>query len=303
MLSIKKLLKTLFLFVAIFLVIAIVRFPYESYCDELIEMTKSAGRSRNVLLAIEGCSLGFPPTTVQFQSVSGFVVLNQALHLPFFLSNAKLSVSPLSLLLTRLDGNLELKAYNGELASKFTAGLFQPPQIVESQLSGLQLGEHPAAQLYGLTGVLDGTFQATLATLESQQHAWEAVSLDLSLREGNVQGGSVPYMPVPLPKISNLEVSMKLIQDEDRLSIESCTLSSSLGSAKCRGWIAVEGLGEISELSVRIDIDLAKDGAEALSGYLALTAGMSPETKHERWRVNVNKAPLKRVRASVKAIG
>ncbi len=272
------------LFFFLVAIVMIVRFPYHDYGVGMFDTLRDSLRSQGILLEADDIQFSFP-ARVEFDNLS-VLLPHQKLPLPLHAERALLNPSLTSLLLLRGVLHSNLEAYQGSLDTKLDYSLWG--EEVEFELHGknLQLQEHPVLRANGVSGTLrvDAVGEVQRSPLGSASSSYAQVkksSVNVVLENAEYSGNYKIKGFIPVPKLQDIRSELLLSHANEKTIIEKFDLFSSLGQLAAKG--ELRGARAVEELAISGTISLTAEGEKVLGGYLALSAGLSPDTVSRDW--------------------
>lgn len=272
------------LFFLLFAVVMILRFPYHDYGLGIFDSLRSSLRAQGILLEAEDIQFSFP-AKVEFDNLS-LLLPHQRLPIPIHAERAMLDPSLSSLFLLRGVLHSDVQAYKGTIQSKVDYSLWGEHAAFELLAENLQLGEHPLMKANGVSGTLrlqaSGELENTRVKAGSPATpVLEASSLKLLLENAQYSGNFKIQGFIPVPNLSDVRSELVAHHNENVTNIKLFNLFSSLGQLEAKG--RIEGSQRIEKLDISGTISLTADGEKQIAGYLALSAGLPPDSAARDW--------------------
>jgi len=295
-----KPLRTITIFLIFVVLIGVVRAPFETFDEDLVQRLIDVAKKNNVLLKVEGYSLRFP-VSMEIDSLSGYVATPNAFPIPFLFTDT--SLSPRFLPLLWLSGEVEATStgYGGGVSLKVSHPLMGNSANVKLTGTQLQLGKHPTLKPYGINGELSFSLVGSIDGLDKAQPQLQTGLIEVTVKKGQFPSGYKINNLIPIPAASNIEMNLVVEAKNQKSNLKKARLTSSLGSATGSGSLELNKKGLVKQLDLSFEISLSQQGVESLGGYLALAAGEPVDSKINDWLIVVSQTGTKRPVATVTA--
>ena len=289
--------KQLLVFVLLVVVMGALRFSGGSYGVDVLSEMKTRAAQAGITFDAESARIALPLRLV-LRGV-GLLIPAGSYPLPLRFESVTASLSPLQLLLGRKTATVDVSGYKGEIELQWTQRFFS--QAFESRLDvrQLQIGEHPAAALFGVEGELSLNASASGA-LAGVRPDVPSARLSALLVNGKCRGGDTVFGIVKLPAVSDAKIKVEAEKAGDDVRLVALKLNSSLGNGDGSGAAKLNPQGRIQEGDVHFSLQLTDEGQKAVGGYLALAARSSVQSPGKSWEIAVafrNGVPSARVTA------
>lgn len=289
------------IFLALLLVISLVRIPYGSYKERILPALRKA-TANGPLLSIDADDFVVSfPTRLTVEKLSASFRAGP-LPLPLYVESMDFSLRllPLLWLTTALEGDASL--YKGKVDVQASRSVFGGKLSFAAVGSGVNLAEYPAFRPFGGAGTLEfnvsGSAAQDPATLAQLDEAKAVVQLHNASLAGT--GNWIPL--VKLPPISEIEGRIDAQLKASQWTLQTLQLASSLGTVKGNGSGKLAADGNISQGNIKLRIALNEAGKSVIGGYLALASGASVDNPPLNYQVDVQlrlgSKPIAKITAS-----
>ena len=281
--------KQAIIFLALLLIVTVVRLPYDTYPDSIRTMLQEAAAREQVSLAIDDLALNFPATLTSRGVRLAYPLKGTPLILPFVVDSLELSLQTLSLLALRYSTDLNVSLYDGKVEGTLSAPMFGNGVALRGEIQHIDLGKHPLAQAFGVSGMLTAAFELTGQRRDPRPPSTESGTITLSIVDGHYQGGHRISL-LELPEIRDIGFTAKAEVEPRKFKLTRAMLSTSLGKARLNGSGARSESGLVTEGQAKITLNLSEDGRKRYAGFLALAAKM-PLDRGEKisdWEVDLS---------------
>jgi len=290
----KRIVRQACLFLVLVIIVAIVRFPYDEYSDDIIAAAKNQSQAFGVYLDIEELHISFPGK-LDFKNLSVLIPVRPA-PVPVLVEQGSLDPSLFALLLLRGVFQGTFSAYDGELESRYTYSFFSGDSALTLRARDLALSAHPLLRTFGIGGTADLELNATLsqqAPVEGQtprpRYRLDTANLRLTIDGGRYQGGHKVYGLVELPGVDDVRIVLETEMNQQKVTLNRFELLSSLGSAKGSGTLSVSADNKVKRANLNFSLKLTAEGFNAAGSYLALAARRPLDSAGRQWRIQVSK--------------
>jgi len=284
----KKLLRSVIVFMVALVVVGIVRFPYDSFSDDIVRALKQEAKRNRIVLNIENLSTHFPGK-ITTETLSGYVAAKEIFPIPFFFSDLTARVQLLPFLWLSLQINGEFKAYKGQIGGEVTQSLISDSSSILLHGTNLQLEEHPTLELYGLQGALEFQVTGEITRAADAPPTLSESELALKITNGRIVGKHTIAGIFPLPNAKDINIAIAVTGKGNRAMLESFKFASSLGSANGSGSLELNEQGIIDRANFNFEIGLTSKGEAELGNYLALAAGEPLDSGIQNWKISISK--------------
>lgn len=284
----KRPVKQFFIFLGLLTLLTVIRFPYDEIVTSCFKQIKKAVQQNGVYINAETFRLRFPAKIElnKFSAIKTFKLV----PISFYADKVIINPNLLSLFLLKPKLSFEANAYSGLIKASISKFLFSNKQIsISSNLENLQLTDFPPTKTYGLSGLLNGSFQANLENKEGKPSKPSSAILSVKLEQGKLDSVSKIYGLIPLPKASDMELALKANLKDNHIEINTLTFFSSLGSLVGKGELTLTDSQVVDTVNIKFDIKLTTEGAASISPYLALKAKRTPPEGVKDWELLITK--------------
>ena len=284
--------KQAIIFLALLLVVTLIRLPYDTYPESIRTTLQELAARERASLSIDDLSLSFPATLSSRGMRFAYPLTGTPLILPLVVDSLELSLQTLSLLALRYSTELNAKLYDGSIESSVSMPIFGSALNAKGEVQHLDLGKHPLAQAFGVSGLLTATFDLEARRRDPAPPTPEAGSLTVSIVDGHYNGGHRIAI-IDLPEIREIGFTAKAQLEPKRVKVTRALLSSSLGKASLTASANRTDAGAITDGNAKISLDLSEVGKKRFAGFLALAAQLPLERGQtiSAWDIAVEFAP------------
>lgn len=284
--------KQAIIFLALLLLVTLVRLPYDTYPDSIRATLTEAAAREQASLVIDELTLGFPATLSSKGVRLAYPLRGTPLVLPLVVDSLELSLQTLSLLALRYSTDLTASLYDGAVEGSFSVPMFGKGIGLKGEVQHLDLGKHPLAQAFGVTGALTATFDIEARRRDPLPPTPESGTITVSIVDGHYAGGHRISL-LDLPEIREIGFTAKAQVEQKRLKLTRALLSSSLGKATVTGSANRTDDGLITDGNAKISLELSDDGRKRYAGFLALAAQLPLEKGQTiaAWNIDIEFYP------------
>ena len=268
--------KQAIVFLALLLVVTLIRLPYDTYPESIRATLQELAARERASLTIDDLTLSFPATLSSRGMRFAYPLAGTPIVLPLVIDSLELSLQTLSLLALRYSGEMSAELYNGLIESSVSMPIFGTAMVAKGEVQHVDLGKHPLAQAFGVSGSLTASFDVAARRRDPAPPTPESGSLTLSIVDGHYNGGHRVAI-LDLPEIREIGFTAKAQIEPKRVKLTRALLSSSLGKASVTGSANRTDSGMLTEGSAKISLELSEEGKKRFAGFLALAAQLPLE--------------------------
>jgi hypothetical protein len=295
----KRIIRQASTFLALLLIVTLVRLPYGSYRDRLLPRLRHAAKNASIVsLDAEDISVSFPAELAVKKL--GLLFAAGMFPVPVLVDSAVFHPALLPLLGLTADIAGKVQLYNGVIDLSARRGFFSSGGSFELHGRGIELEQHPVLQSLAARGTLSvdakGSAQADPQVLTDI----DSLDLKVNLNHGELSSGLRLFGVVQIPPIKEIEGTLDAQLRKTRAVLSDLNLSCSLGTLKGSGAGNIDRFGLLSGGNASFSISLTAEGQSTIGQYLALAANIplngTPLPAHWKIQIDFNGTPRPPVR-------
>jgi type II secretion system protein N len=291
----KRILRQSAVFLALLLLLTIVRFPYDDYAKDAFSRIKQRAGQQGVRLEASRTEFSFP-TTLGLENL-GVLLATRPLPIPIFAESAIIKLRLLPLLAFHGGFAGAFKIYGGTLNLDANYGLLSREAKLYAEGEKVDLSLHPLLNANGIGGLLALKLTTTVspaAIVDNGQslptslgYFIDFAELEMSVERGRYDGGHQVGGLIKLPKASEISINLLADKNKDKVLLKKVQAFSSLGELSGKGDLRVSDALKITRANCDFAVKLTPEGAKELGPYLALAAKLPVESPGRDYQIHV----------------
>ena len=275
------------IYLSLVLVVGVVRIFFADYDDKLCNLIRQQAQANGLYLVIESCDAELPAQMVLSNVKT--IIPNKRVPIPFAFDAIGGKLNWLPLFLLRAQAAIDGLLYGGRLSAIASKPLFGNSVNLSTKLNGLQISEHPLLRSFEVSALTHLNADISVQT-KQQPISLKSAKISLNIEDGSYSGNYKIANLVEIPPLEDLSASLAIVGESNFFRITQCKLDSSLGGIEGGGRFSLLN-NQLNQVDISLELSLTDVGADKISGYLALAAGLSPDVKTNNWQINIQKSP------------
>ena len=279
----KRIAQQLFIFLGLYILVGVVRYPYAVLPDKLPGYLKTITAASPYPIAIENTAISFP---LNLSAKSLSTQLPSKIG-PFSVDarNLYCNLDFLSLIKMQLLSNCSLDLYQGELTTTIQRSFFSKELLVDAQLNNANLALIDTLAKYQLDGAIATSWTGSVNPSSKKADG----DFEIEVSNANYQGENKILGLISLPIVSDISAKLKGTVKESAITAKLEELNSSLGSANAVASAQFAKNLEPVAYSAQIQIALSAEGTRVFGAYLALGSNGTARAENSRWNIFIEK--------------